>query len=205
MLETHIRMQNEYGSLFKIKGMFGRRDMLISYDPHDFERVYRTEGLWPLRRGNETFAYYRKKVRPDLFRRMGGLLSEHGEKWAEMRSKVNPVMLQPKTVKMYIPTIDAVASDFLTFMAAKRDANNEVPASFGADLNKWALESIGVIALNQRLGVLSGHSPRADLLMQSVRSFLELGYELEILPSLWKYFSTPKYKQLMQAYDNMTE
>lgn len=198
-------MQSEYGLLARFPGMLGRRDVLISFDPQDFERVYRTEGQWPLRRGLELFTYYRKNVRPDLFQNMGGLISEQGKEWAEMRSKVNPIMLQPKTVKLYIPPIDEVAVDFLTQMVSKLDANNELPADFGSDLTKWALESIGVIALNQRLGVLSGNNARAEALVQSVRDFFVLSYDLEFKPSIWKYASTPKFRQLMKAFDTMTE
>jgi len=35
------------------------------------------------------------------------------------------------------------------------DENNETPANFGHEINKWALESIGVIALDTRLGILN--------------------------------------------------
>ena len=35
-----------------------------------------------------------------------------------------------------------------------RDNNNELPADFGNEINKWALETMGVIALDTRLGVL---------------------------------------------------
>lgn len=198
-------MRDEYGPLTKMPGLFGRRDILVAYDPNDYEHIYRTEGIWPLRRGNELFSYYRKKVRPELFKNVGGLVSEQGKVWADLRSKVNPVMLQPRTVKKYIPTMDEVAIDFLKTVLKKRDANNELPADFQNDLKKWALESIGYITLNQRLGVLDGHSPRAEMLMQSVRDFVVLTYELEIMPSLWRYVSTKKFKKMMQTFDNMTE
>lgn len=39
-------------------------------------QVFRTEGQWPVRTGNETFQYYREKVRPDVFKETGGLVSE---------------------------------------------------------------------------------------------------------------------------------
>lgn len=178
---------------------------MFAFDPKDFEKVYRTEGIWPARKGIDTFAYYRHKVRPDVFKNMGGLISEQGQAWATMRSQVNPVMLQPKTVKSYIPQVDEVAREFLAQVTAERDANNELSASFGNDLNKWALESIGVIALEQRLGVLAGTDPDAQLLIQSVRDFFQLSYDLEVLPSVWQYVRTPKFNKLMKTFDNMTE
>lgn len=56
---------------------------------------------------------------------------------------------------MYVEKVDQVACEFLDKI--KRIRNNEtmeMPSNFGHELNCWALESIGVIALDQRLGVL---------------------------------------------------
>lgn len=145
------------------------------------------------------------KVRPDVFKNMGGLVSEQGQSWATLRHKVNPVMLQPKTVKSYIPQVDEIAREFLQMATGSRDANNELPATFGNDLNKWSLESIGAIALDQRLGVLMENNDDAKLLITSIRDFFRLSYELDVMPSVWKYVETPKFKKLMQTFDNLTK
>lgn len=39
-----------------------------------------------------------------------------------------------------------------------RDANMEMPADFWEKLNEWALESIGFISLDLRLGILNDQS-----------------------------------------------
>lgn len=205
ILELQRKLREEYGSLTKMPSLFGRPVIVMSFDPNDFERVFRTEGIWPRRRALETFVHYRKEIRPDVFKNMGGLLTEDGEAWGKLRSKVNPVMLQPKSVKSYIPQVDEIAREFVERTQLSRDKNNEVPASFGHELNKWALESIGLIALDQRLGVLEGNHPDAKLLIKCVKDFFRLSYELEILPSLWKYVATPKFNELMSAFDNMTK
>jgi len=41
-----------------------------------------------------------------------------------------------------------------------------VNADFGLTINKWALESIGVIALDSRLGVLKEENEQSKLLIQ---------------------------------------
>lgn len=150
-------MKEKYGNLVRFPGMLGRRPVVLSFDPDSFEKVFRTEGQWPIRRGLETFDYYRKHVRPDIFRGTGGLISENGEKWFEARSKVNPVFLQPKTVKMYVEKVDEVTKDFIDQIREIRNPETlEVPDTFGQNLKSWALESIGVIALDERLGSLKG-------------------------------------------------
>lgn len=186
-------------------GTFGRRDIVFCFDPNDFEKVYRNEGMWPERRGLDSVAYYRKHVRPDVFKNVSGLVSEHGQAWATMRHKVNPVMLQPKTVKSYIPQVDEIATEFLALVTPTRDANNELPANFGDSLNKFTLESIGYIALEQRLGVMAEEDAEARLLIKSIRDFFRLSYELDVMPSLWQYVETPKFKKLMHTFDNLTE
>lgn len=205
MSELQWKFREEYGPISRLPGAFGRPDTLFSFDPKDVETVFRTEGKWPGRNGNETFVYYRHKVRPDVFKNKGGLISEQGEEWGKMRTAVNPVMLPPKTVNTYIPKVDEVARDFLQLSIQTRDTNNELPANFGDEINKWSLESIGVIALDQRLGVLVGDDPDARLLIKSVRDFFELAFDLEVKPSLWRIISTPKFRQLMQAYDHLTK
>ena len=134
-------------------------------------------------------------------------------------------MMQPKTVTRYIPTVDAIASDFVQRIRAIRDDKNEVPADFGNELNKWSLESIAYIALDQRLGLLSetNADPGGQKLIQvsetfreefhkltiyffqSVHDFFDLSYDLEVKPSLWKYYKTPTYHKMMKCLNTMTE
>lgn len=161
--DMHQAWKTAYGDIVRIPGFLGRSDTILTYDPAMVEKVFRTEGPFPVRRGLETFNYYRKKVRPEIFGDVGGLLSEDGDKWWDIRSKANPVLLQPKTVKMYIEKVDQVAQEFITKIKQMRDVESlEVRDKFGHELNRWALESIGVIALDERLGALWDSDTSAD-------------------------------------------
>lgn len=164
-LQAHVR--KHYGTLAKFPGLFGKRDMLMSCDPKIYEIVYRTEGVWPVRRGLETFDYYRKHVRPDVFGGIGGLIFDQGETWASMRQAVGPVLLKPKVVKSYVPVVDQVTREFVAKVHAMRDANSEMPADFANEMGLWATESIGAIALDRRMGVLErDRNEEADLLIK---------------------------------------
>lgn len=165
IVEMHRALRSKYGDILVLPGMLGRDPMLLTFSPVIFEKVFRTEGQYPRRRGLETFIYYRKNVRPEVFGDTGGLLTEHGEKWFDVRSKVNPVMLQPKTVKMYVEKTDQVARDFIDHIRTIRSPQSlEVENSFGHELNRWALESISVIALDERLGSLSSTEQKQKLI-----------------------------------------
>lgn len=205
IVDMHRAMRRDYGEILRIPGMLGRGDTVITFNPKMFEKVFRTEGPHPNRRGLETFTYYRKKVRPEIFGETGGLISEQGEHWFAARSKINPVMLQPKTVKMYVEKVDGVAKDFLLKVRTLRNADTlEMPNDFGNELNKWALESIGVIALDDRLGALMDDSEDGRQIIELVKSFFVLTYELDVALSIWKYYKTPQFKQLMSTFDQMT-
>lgn len=113
ILDMHRIMRDSYGDLVRVPGVLGRKDTLMSFSPDDYEKLFRTEGQWPNRRGMETFVHYRNKVRPDLFKGMGGLVNEQGENWQRFRTIVNPVMMQPKTIRLYVDKLDEVAREFM--------------------------------------------------------------------------------------------
>lgn len=128
--------------------------MVMTYDPKIFEIVYRTEGSWPIRRALETFEYYRIHVRPEVYGGVAGLIFDQGETWSHMRKNVQPVMMKPKAVKSYVPVTDQVTREFMAKVGTMLDENSELPAKFNHEMALWAIESIGVIALDTRLGML---------------------------------------------------
>lgn len=70
------RMREWYGDIYRFPGLLGKKDVIFTYNPRDFELTYRNEGIWPIRVGLESFTYYRKVHRPDVFGGIGGLVSE---------------------------------------------------------------------------------------------------------------------------------
>lgn len=50
-------------------------ELKLKYDFAE-SQVYRTEGVWPERIGMECFQHFRKNVRPDVFKGIGGLIAE---------------------------------------------------------------------------------------------------------------------------------
>lgn len=205
-MELHRLFREDYGELVLMPGSLGRKDTVLSYSPDDYEKLFRNEGTWPDRRPLETFVYYRKHVRPEVFKGHSGLASEQGEEWQRMRTIVNPVMMQPKTIRLYVDKLDEVARDFMEIVRHIRDDKNELPADFDQWLNRWALETIGVLALDTRLGVLGKelNSDTADMI-KHVREFFQLTYQLDIELSIWKYYKTARFHRLMKVLDEITK
>lgn len=59
-----------------LKGILGKSPMLMLYNADDFEKVYRNDGVWPIRDAASTVAYYRTVIRKDVFQ-TGGLIAEY--------------------------------------------------------------------------------------------------------------------------------
>lgn len=90
-------------------------------------------------------------------------------------------------------------------MVRIRDDKNELPGDFSQWLNRWALETMGVLALDTRLGVLDeSESEEAKSIVDNIRQFFELTYQLDVLPSVWKYYKTPTFHKLMSVLDVLT-
>lgn len=69
-------MQKDFGDLCMFNAQLGQALTVMTFNPDDYEHVFRLEGKWPYRRGLESFEYFRKKVRPDLFPAGAGLTIE---------------------------------------------------------------------------------------------------------------------------------
>lgn len=208
LIDIHKIMYGTYGDISILRGNFGQYDTVFSFNAEDFEKVYRTEGLWPIRIGLNTFDHYRKNVKPEIFKGIGGLVTEQGKSWSDIRGKVNPVLMKTQTIRHHLPQIDEIATELLNKLPKIRDpVTNEMPANFGDEIKKWSFESISSIALNRRLGLITSDNPDEKVLRlaDAMSIFFQLSYEFDVVPSFWKYYETKSFKKLMKTYDDITE
>lgn len=69
-------IQAEYGNIVMVPAMFGRPRNVFAFNVEDYEKVFRFEGQFPVRRSLDTLAYYRKNLRPDIYGEYGSLITE---------------------------------------------------------------------------------------------------------------------------------
>ncbi|KAM8704115.1 hypothetical protein ACLKA7_008686 [Drosophila subpalustris] len=203
-----LAMRKDYGDFFIMPSMFGSDLIVTTFNPKDFETVFRHEGIWPHRPGFDTVRYYRQQHRKDFFQGVEGLVSSQGKAWGDFRSIVNPVLMKPKNVRLYYQKMSQVNREFVEKIKAIRDPNTlETPENFLVQINRWTLESVSVVALDKQLGLLreSKKSDRVMLLFKSLDEFFTYGAVLDMKPSLWRYFQTPMMKKLMNAHDNIKD
>lgn len=93
-------------------------------------------------------------------------------------------------------------------MKSLRDADNRIQGKFDMEMNVWSLESIGVVALGRRLNcfnrILPPDSPEMKLI-QLVHDIFKMANELDFKPSLWRYYSTRKFRKAMKMYKEQEE
>nr|ACZ97415.1 cytochrome P450 CYP333B8 [Zygaena filipendulae] len=203
--EVMEKLMKQYGPIVKIV-TFGAPTVVTLFDADAIELVLRNENWMPDRPGFDSLEYYRKYYNKtkEQSTELTGLLTDHGENWRLFRSKVNSAMLQPKTIKLYTSTIDKVALDMVERIKSIRDDSDVMTRKFDMEMNLWALESIGVVALGTRLNCfdpnLAENSPERQLI-RCVHDFFITSNELDFKPNLWKYFATRKFKKAMKLYE----
>uniref|UniRef100_A0A1A9V037 Cytochrome P450 n=1 Tax=Glossina austeni TaxID=7395 RepID=A0A1A9V037_GLOAU len=198
--------KEEWGDIAILKGFLGKSDIIITHNPEDFEEVLRNEGAWPIRPGMETLDYYRSVWRKDFYQGVEGLLSANGENWGTFRKIVNPILMQPKIVKLYMQKMSQVNREFIERIRAIRDPNTlEVPGNFEDDIKRWTLESVAVVALDQQLHIINENhnNSQAKELFEALNDLFSLSFEVEFRSSLWKYIHTPTFKRLMGVLDTL--
>ncbi|CAH2063620.1 unnamed protein product, partial [Iphiclides podalirius] len=201
MLEN---LYKQYGPIVKIPGLFRSPNLFILYDAESIAYVLRSENWLPKRPGFQSLEHYRKVYKKNNENDVTGLTTDHGEQWKKLRSMVNPVLMQPKTIKLYSTILDEVAKDMIERMKSNRDENNMIKGDLSEEMNLWALESISVVALGGRLNCFEPNLPvDSDVrkLIHIVHEFFSVADKLDFKPSLWRLYPTKTYKRAMKLYE----
>ncbi|XP_059060268.1 cytochrome P450 CYP12A2-like [Achroia grisella] len=202
--ELGEKLFKKYGPISHLKTI-GTPPVIFLGDPESCAQILRGDNWLPVRPGFNSLDYYRIKHKKNKNPEYSGLLTEHGDKWKNFRSKVNPALLQPKTIKLHRTVLEEVAQDMVNRLRSIRAENNMIKTSFDVEMNLWALESIGVVALGQRLNCFDPNLPEdspAGRLLKAVEEISILVEELEFKSNLWRLYSTPEFKKAMQIYED---
>ncbi|KAH8267280.1 hypothetical protein KR018_000677, partial [Drosophila ironensis] len=205
--EMFLDLNRQYGAIFRMPSIAGV-DMVLTMNPQDYEIVFRNEGQFPYRRSFEVMDYFKRVHRPDVFEGHDGLTTGNGPDWGKMRTAVNPILLQPRNAKLYLNNLLQVNNEFLERIRVLRNpASQEMPNDFVEDIRHLIIESICSVALNTHLGLLRKPQNSKDIqeLKSSLQDVVELGFQLDMMPPVWKYLPVPKFKKLMKSLDTITD
>lgn len=118
------------------------------------------------------------------------------------------MLMQHRNSASYLQPMQSVNQQFIQRIREIRDKKtNEVPSDFLNELNHLTFESIAVVALNRELGLIRSpeKSPEAVKLFSNLQIFMQSFYELNIVPSMYKYVPTPTYRRFTRAMDEIFE
>ncbi|XP_051860950.1 probable cytochrome P450 49a1 isoform X2 [Drosophila albomicans] len=149
--------------------------------------------------------HYKGELRRDFFGDVAGLIGVHGPKWEAFRQEVQHILLQPQTAKKYIPPLNDIASEFMVRIDEMRNEKQELPDNFLHELYKWALESVGRVSLDTRLGCLKPEgSAEAQQIIEAINTFFWAVPELELRMPLWRVYPTKAYRSFIRALDQFS-
>ncbi|XP_066154568.1 probable cytochrome P450 301a1, mitochondrial isoform X1 [Euwallacea fornicatus] len=203
-----VLFYQEYGKIVKLSGLVGRPDLLFVYDADEIQKIYRQEGPTPFRPSMPCLVKYKGEVRKEFFGREGGVVGVHGEPWKTFRTKVQKPILQLHTVNKYVEPIEAVTKDFIQRMLEMKDENQEMPPDFDNEIHKWALECIGRVSLDVRLGCLDRNlSPNSEALkiISAAKYALRNIAILELRFPFWRFFPTSLWTRYVKNMDYFVE
>ncbi|KAJ1521165.1 hypothetical protein ONE63_002860 [Megalurothrips usitatus] len=201
-----LGLRERYGDIVRMSGLLGRPDMVFVFDADLIEQVFRAEdALLPVRPSMPSLDAFKHGIRKDFFGDLAGVIAVHGPRWLEFRTRVQQVMLQPRTAKLYVGAIQDTAEAFVRRLRRLRDADGDAPADFVNEIHRWSLESIARVALDARLGCLDD-APPADTqaLIDAVNTFFMNVGVLELKPPVWKLLPTPTWRAYIRALDDIT-
>nr|XP_053641381.1 LOW QUALITY PROTEIN: probable cytochrome P450 49a1 [Cherax quadricarinatus] len=189
----------KYGTIFKLN-FPGQGDVVFLCDPSDIQHLYKQmfenprrplfDSLRKIRINNGTKIFKAKEL---------GILVEQGDSWWRVRKQVQVHALKSRTVAHYLPQVDQVAQEFVA-RSAGAGPQNELPGDFVEELLKWALESLCLVALNQRVGCFE-NSEEGMRIIKSSLTMLDAVGECEFGSQLWRYFTTSALRRMWRAHD----
>ncbi|XP_061396029.1 probable cytochrome P450 12c1, mitochondrial [Musca vetustissima] len=199
--------RRRYGDIYLLPGMFGQNTNLITFNLNDYEKIFRTEGPYPSRPGNEIVFEYRLARKDGLYDEGNLGVAANGPQWGKFRHAVNPVLMQPRNTVLYINPTQKVNNDFIERIREIRNPSSlEVPEDFLSEIKRLAFESVAVIALDKDLGLVRNKNavPEAQELFNHLQHFTKAFYDLGIKPSIYRYIKTPSYRRFENAMDSIT-
>ncbi|XP_042558756.1 sterol 26-hydroxylase, mitochondrial isoform X2 [Clupea harengus] len=187
-----------YGPIWRSR--FGPFDIVNVATPELIAQVIRQEGRYPVR----TLLSHWKEYR-DLRGQAYGLHVDTGPEWFRLRSALNPKMLKPQEVKVFVPLIQAVVSDLLARLETLRvrSPDGTTVPDIAAELYKFGFEGISSVLFETRLGCLQEEIP-ADTLrfIAATSAMLRLSETVLFLPH-WTRAVLPFWRQFVQAWDDL--
>ncbi|XP_050714507.1 probable cytochrome P450 49a1 isoform X2 [Eriocheir sinensis] len=175
-------------------------------NPEDIKTILNATMINPYR---EPIGCIRKiRYDDDYYEKKCGLVAENGEEWYRVSSLLRPKVLRMDNLHPYLPQMDQVTLDFLNRISSLRDTRGEITVDFKDELERWALECVCLISMNQRLGCLEPSlksGSEQELIWHAAKNLFPYVEECETGSKLWKFYPNKPYKQVQHCMEKLKE
>ncbi|OWF50847.1 cytochrome P450 49a1 [Mizuhopecten yessoensis] len=133
--------------------------------------------------------------------RMGieeGMGTVNGERWEAIRKPTQHEILRPTSLASYSPKINLVADDMVTRLREQDTIDDTL-----LTLYNYAIENIGMLFFNSRLGCLDGGKTADDIVRNVVFVFHALEVDIRSSFRWYRYFRTPFYNKFEQSLNTL--
>merc|ERR1719259_1096358 len=194
------------GPIVKFELPYGQPDVVAFRDPQLLKELYKNTDNNPLRNSFHSLKKVRDENSSNYFNKKSGLLPEDGEEWWRLRSRVQSPLMRPRNVAKYLPQVDRATVLFLEQMHELRDTNGKLPENFLNELYRWALECIGYVSLDRKLGCLERDlAPDSDQLkiIELVNKLFAAMNKTEMSVHIWKFWRTKALVELETVHNEL--
>lgn len=205
LLHEHCdRLHKKLGPIFRHK--CGSRELIFLSDTRLIRHVIANEGPYPIQVIPESWSYFNKLNNVER-----GMFFLDGEPWARLRKNFNKVLLG-NHMSQYSAGILDINDDLVDFWERESDGHSIVIRDVHAELNKWSIESMGLMLFDRRMGCIRvDASPnhgddRPERLVENVATMFTETTKLQSIPvQLAHKFNLPPWRRYSEASFNMLE
>ena len=149
-------MRKECGDIFRLNIPGEKHGLVICFDAEDVKTLYANDGRVPQIPGFDMFEFIRKNAMKDRYISAG--LINNTEDWYTVRHQVQQDMMRPKSALYYIDEMEDIANELTNKIAESKGKDGKGIRDIHPLVQEYALEAVGCVFLNARLGALKGNS-----------------------------------------------
>ena len=141
-------------NIFRLNIPGEKHGFVILFDAEDVKTLYSNDGRVPQIPGFDMFEFIRKNAMKDRYISAG--LINNTEDWYSVRHQVQQDMMRPKSALYYVDEMEDIAVELADKIAELKGKDGEGIEDIHPIIQEYALEAVGCVFLNARLGALKG-------------------------------------------------
>ncbi|XP_069112984.1 probable cytochrome P450 49a1 isoform X2 [Argopecten irradians] len=187
--ELQKRLHEQYGDILKFRVGSG---WIVGLFHPDLcrEALQQTQPRYPLRFPVWILRKYAERNGIEE-----GIGTVNGKSWEAVRKPTQNEILKPSSMATFDSSINQVSDD----MVARLKEQSRIDDTLHT-LYNYAIENIGMLCFNTRLGCLEGGEKADDIIEHVAFIFHALEVDLRSSFHWYKYFRTPYYKKFEKSY-----